>query len=102
MRFSARFFHAQIGIWVHSVKRHDMLAMATMYFYLAISVRLCFIFAWNRRKSWICIDLCGACFVQVYALDSDCLLRFPPRLMMSDQDEYIAIVMRSIRSRTYS
>jgi len=27
-----------------------MLAMATMYFYLAISVRLCFVFAWNRRK----------------------------------------------------
>lgn len=73
MRFSARFFHAQIGIWVHLVKRHDMLAMATMYFYLAISVRLCFIFAWNRRKSWICIDLREACFVPVYALDSDCL-----------------------------
>jgi hypothetical protein len=37
----AIFFREQIGSWVHWVKRHDMLAMATMYFYLATSVRLC-------------------------------------------------------------
>jgi hypothetical protein len=36
----AIFFREQIGSWVHWVKRHDMLAMATMYFYLATSVRL--------------------------------------------------------------
>jgi hypothetical protein len=47
-----------------------MLAMATMYFYLATSVRLCYL---RMELELDCIDLREACFVQVYAMDSDFL-----------------------------
>jgi hypothetical protein len=40
-RFCDILFGHKLDFWVHWVKRHDMLAMATMYFYLATSVRLC-------------------------------------------------------------
>jgi hypothetical protein len=41
-RFCDILFGHKLDFWVHWVKRHDMLAMATMYFYLATSVRLCY------------------------------------------------------------